>query len=65
MSSIWAHGGPTEEGSLALLCYKHHDDVHLRGWQIVRVAGEREVLVIPPVPLGDPTIRGPARREVV
>jgi hypothetical protein len=60
----WAHGGVTEEGSLILLCFKHHDDVHLRGWQIVRVAGEREVLVIPPVPLGDPRIRGPARREV-
>jgi Domain of unknown function (DUF222)/HNH endonuclease len=60
----WAHGGPTEEGTLVLLCFKHHDDVHLRGWQIVRVSGEREVLVIPPVPLGDPSIRGPSRREV-
>jgi hypothetical protein len=60
----WAHGGETEEEKLVLLCYKHHDDVHLRGWQIVRVAGERDVLVIPPVPLGDPCIRGPAEREV-
>jgi hypothetical protein len=60
----WAHGGKTETEELVLLCYRHHDDVHLRGWQIVRVAGQREVLVIPPVPLRNPRIRGPADREV-
>jgi hypothetical protein len=60
----WVHDGKTEEGNMVLLCFKHHNDVHLRGWQIVRVAGEREVLAIPPVPLGDPTIRGPGLCEV-
>jgi hypothetical protein len=47
----WARGGATEADKLVLLCHRHHDDVHLRGWQIVRVAGQRDVLVIPPVPL--------------
>jgi Domain of unknown function (DUF222)/HNH endonuclease len=60
----WVHQGRTEEGNLILLCFRHHNDVHLRGWQIVRVAGEREVLAIPPVPLRDPPIRGPGRNEV-
>jgi hypothetical protein len=56
----WAHNGSTEAEHLVLLCYRHHEHVHLRGWRIVRVAGEREVLAIPPVPLGHPGIRGPA-----
>ena len=60
--AFWGHEGETEDENLICLCFKHHDDVHLRGWQIVRVAGEREVLTIPPVPLGDPDIRGPAGR---
>ena len=45
--------------TLSLLCFKHHDDVHLRGWKVVRVDGQREVLVIPPEPLRDVPIRGP------
>ncbi|HET9052098.1 MAG TPA: hypothetical protein VFO60_10375 [Candidatus Dormibacteraeota bacterium] len=41
------------------MCFRHHDAVHLHGWQVVRVDGQREVLAIPPEPLRDPAIRGP------
>ena len=53
-------GGETEEKNLVSLCWRHHDDVHLRGWRIVRVPGIREVLAIPPLPLSDPLNRGPS-----
>ena len=56
----WARGGLTEEDNLVCLCWRHHDDVHLRGWQIVRVRDQREVLTIPPIPPPDPLNRGPA-----
>ena len=54
-----AQGGTTDLANLVALCFKHHDDVHVRGWQVVRVDGQREVLVIPPEPLRDVPIRGP------
>jgi Domain of unknown function (DUF222) len=52
--------GATEEGNLVCLCWRHHENVHLRGWQIVRVPGQREVLAIPPIPPSDPLNRGPS-----
>ena len=45
--------GATEDGNLVCLCWRHHDDVHLRGWRIMRVAGQREVVTIPPIPPAD------------
>jgi Domain of unknown function (DUF222)/HNH endonuclease len=32
----WAHGGPTDLGNLALLCWAHHRAVHEGGWQLQR-----------------------------
>ena len=57
-------GGETELPNMVVLCYRHHDNVHLGGWRIVRVDGQREVLTIPPVPLDDPCIRGPAPADI-
>ncbi|HET9051668.1 MAG TPA: hypothetical protein VFO60_08185, partial [Candidatus Dormibacteraeota bacterium] len=60
-------GGSTDLANLVTsLCFHHHDAVHLHGWQVVRVAGQREVLAIPPVPLGHPAppIRGPSAPSV-
>ena len=56
--------GDTDDENLVLLCWKHHEDTHLRGWQVVRVEGEREVLVIPPLPDPDPRNRGPSYADV-
>jgi uncharacterized protein DUF222 len=52
--------GSTEMDNLVSLCRRHHWKVHEGGWQVVRVAGNREVLAIPPTPLESPFIRGPS-----
>jgi hypothetical protein len=53
------HEGETNLSRLRTLCTTHHDWIHVHGWEIVCVEGEREVLPIPPLPL-EPVIRGPA-----
>jgi hypothetical protein len=54
-----SHEGQTNLSRLRLLCTTHHDWIHVHGWEIVLVDGQREVLPIPPRPL-EPFIRGPA-----
>ena len=35
----WSQGGPTDLNNLALVCVRHHTDVHSRGWKLVPRAG--------------------------
>lgn len=53
-----AENGLTTVANLIVLCTRHHTKAH-QGWQVVRVDGQREILVLPPAPF-DPFIRGPA-----
>jgi hypothetical protein len=54
----WIHGGSTDLPNLTLLCYRHHWNVHERGWQIVR-ADTGQFLTIPPTVTFGPVARGP------
>ena len=53
----WINGGLTELGNLVLLCYHHHHLVHEGGWQIIKTADCR-ILVIPPREFSE-VVRGP------
>ena len=44
----WAHGGPTDLGNLALLCWAHHRAVHEGGWQLRRDPDGRLTAIPPP-----------------
>ena len=54
----WIHGGPSDLQNLALLCYRHHWNVHEGGWQLVRTETGKFMTVPPTVTFG-PTPRGP------
>ena len=54
----WIHGGGGDLPNLALLCYRHHWNVHEGGWQLVRGDGGRFMTVPPTVTFGPPA-RGP------
>jgi hypothetical protein len=54
----WIHGGGSDLENLALLCYRHHWNVHEGGWQIVR-SDDGLVTTIPPTVTFGPTSRGP------
>jgi hypothetical protein len=44
----WARGGSDELPNLALLCYRHHWNVHEGNWQIVRMHDGNFITVPPP-----------------
>ena len=54
----WIHGGGSDLPNLALLCYRHHWNVHEGGWQLVRVETGKCMTVPPTVTFGPPA-RGP------
>jgi hypothetical protein len=54
----WIHGGPSDLPNLALLCYRHHWNVHEGGWQIVRLETGKFIKIPPTVTFGPPA-RGP------
>ena len=54
----WIHGGATDLPNLALLCYRHHWNVHEGGWQLVRTETGKFMTVPPTVTFG-PSPRGP------
>jgi hypothetical protein len=54
----WIHGGGTDLPNLALLCYRHHWNVHEGGWQLVRLETGKFMTIPPTVTFGPPT-RGP------
>jgi hypothetical protein len=54
----WFFGGGGELENLALLCYRHHWNVHEGGWQIVR-GDDGRMLTIPPVVTFGSASRGP------
>jgi len=54
----WIHDGPGDLPNLALLCYRHHWNVHEGGWQLVR-SDEGQMLTIPPTLTFGPMPRGP------
>ncbi|HEY8814020.1 MAG TPA: DUF222 domain-containing protein, partial [Candidatus Dormibacteraeota bacterium] len=54
----WIHGGGSDLPNLALLCYRHHWNVHEGGWQLVRMETGRFMTVPPTVTFGPPA-RGP------
>ena len=54
----WIHGGSSDLPNLALLCYRHHWNVHEGGWQLVRTETGKFMTVPPTVRFG-PSPRGP------
>jgi hypothetical protein len=54
----WIHGGGSVLANLALLCYRHHWNVHEGGWQLVRLETGKFMTVPPTVTFGPPA-RGP------
>jgi hypothetical protein len=54
----WIHGGGGDLPNLALLCYRHHWNVHEGNWQIVR-GDDGRMLTIPPTVRFGPSSRGP------
>jgi hypothetical protein len=54
----WIHGGGSDLPNLALLCYRHHWNVHEGGWQLVRTEAGKFMTVPPTVTFGPPA-RGP------
>jgi hypothetical protein len=54
----WIHGGGGDLPNLALLCYRHHWNVHEGNWQIVR-GDDGRMLTIPPTVTFGPSPRGP------
>jgi hypothetical protein len=54
----WIHGGTSDLPNLALLCYRHHWNVHEGGWQILRGDGGR-IMTIPPTVTFGSSARGP------
>ncbi|GAC1511794.1 MAG: hypothetical protein NVS1B3_15120 [Candidatus Dormibacteraceae bacterium] len=53
----WIHGGKSDLPNLALLCYRHHWNVHEGTWQLVRGDDGRLLTIPPTVTFGLP--RGP------
>src|SRR6202048_2603022 len=56
----WARGGSDELPNLALLCYRHHWNVHEGNWQIVRT-DDGHFITVPPPTGCEQLPRGPAR----
>jgi len=54
----WIQGGTSDLPNLALLCYRHHWNVHEGGWQMVRTETGKFMTVPPTVTFG-PSPRGP------
>jgi hypothetical protein len=54
----WIHGGASDLPNLALLCYRHHWNVHEGGWQLVRTETGKFMTVPPTMTFGPPS-RGP------
>jgi hypothetical protein len=54
----WIHGGGSDLPNLALLCYRHHWNVHEGGWQLVRTETGKFMTIPPTVTFGPPA-RGP------
>src|SRR6266850_1553317 len=54
----WIHGGGGDLPNLALLCYRHHWNVHEGGWQLVRTETGKFMTIPPTVTFG-PSPRGP------
>jgi len=54
----WIHGGGSDLPNLALLCYRHHWNVHEGGWQLVRMETGKFMTIPPTVTFGPP-VRGP------
>ena len=54
----WIHGGGSDLPNLALLCYRHHWNVHEGGWQLVRT-DTGKFMTIPPTVTFGPSPRGP------
>jgi hypothetical protein len=54
----WIHGGASDLPNLALLCYRHHRNVHEGGWQLVRTETGK-FMTIPPMVTFGPPARGP------
>jgi hypothetical protein len=54
----WIRGGGGDLPNLALLCYRHHWQVHEGNWQMVRTE-DGGILTIPPTPTFGPSPRGP------
>jgi hypothetical protein len=50
----WIHGGGGDLPNLALLCYRHHWNVHEGNWQIVRGDDGRMLTIPPTVTFGHP-----------
>ncbi|GAC1643039.1 MAG: hypothetical protein NVS9B11_12130 [Candidatus Dormibacteraceae bacterium] len=55
----WLHGGGGDLPNLALLCYRHHWNVHEGDWQLVQGEAGR-ILTIPPTVAFGPLARGPS-----
>src|ERR1700737_3912232 len=55
----WLHGGGGDLPNLALLCYRHHWNVHEGNWQLVQGEDGR-MLTIPPTVTFGPPARGPS-----
>jgi hypothetical protein len=55
----WIRGGTSDLPNLALLCYRHHWNVHEGNWQIVRTNDGRFITVQPPTGF-EQLPRGPA-----
>jgi uncharacterized protein DUF222/HNH endonuclease len=54
----WIHGGTSDLPNLALLCYRHHWNVHEGGWQLAR-GDDGRIVTIPPMVTFGPSPRGP------
>ncbi len=54
----WIQGGTSDLPNLALLCYRHHWNVHEGGWQLVRTETGKFMTIPPTVTFGPPA-RGP------
>jgi hypothetical protein len=59
----WARGGSDELSNLALLCYRHHWNVHEGNWQIVRTDDGHFITVPPPTGF-EQLPRGPAHAAI-
>jgi hypothetical protein len=56
----WIRGGTSDLPNLALLCYRHHWNVHEGNWQIVRT-DDGGIITVPPPTGFERLPRGPAR----
>jgi hypothetical protein len=56
----WIRGGTSDLPNLALLCFRHHWNVHEGNWQIVRT-DDGGIITVPPPTGFEQLARGPAR----